>query len=130
MNRPKFLFPLVLASAALAELPIACNLNALTPPQRKELHEFSERLVRAVSGTRELSDGYGFQLNGGSVTVLDLAKGIDVWRKCCPFYEFQIELRGEDGALWLTLRGPKGVKEYFPVDAPQLAAKLPRHGSR
>ena len=113
-----------------AEVPIACNLNALTPAQRHELKVFSERIVSAVTGTRELDDGYGFRVDNTKISAVDLAGGIELWRKCCPFYEFQIDLRGEDGALWLTLRGRKGVKEYFPTDAPNLAAKLPKRSSR
>jgi hypothetical protein len=115
---------------AHAEVPIACNLNALTPAQRRELKQFSETMVNAVIATRETSDGYGFRVDTARLTAVDLAQGIELWRKCCPFYEFQIDLRGEDGSLWLTLHGRKGVKEYFPVDAPHLAAKLPKHGSR
>jgi hypothetical protein len=129
----KILFlPVVLTSAIVsqAEVPIACNLNALTPGQRLELKHFSDRVAHTVIGTREMDDGYGFQLNSASISAVDVAQGIEVWRKCCPFYEFRIDLSGEDGALWLSLRGRKGVKEYFPIDAPQLAAKLPRHGSR
>ena len=120
----------VFLTTSQAEVPIACNLNALTPAQRKELKIFSERVVSAVIGSREMDDGYGFGVDPTKVSVVDLAGGIELWRKCCPFYEFQIDLRGEDGALWLTLRGRKGVKEYFPIDAPTLAAKLPKHGSR
>ena len=120
----------VLLSAGHAEVPIACNLNALTVSQRRELKAFSDRVVSAVTGSREMNDGYGFRMDSSKVSVVDLAEGVELWRKCCPFYEFQIDLRGEDGALWLTLRGRKGVKEYFPIDAPNLAAKLPKHGSR
>jgi hypothetical protein len=111
-------------------VPIACNLNALTAAQRKELHRFGEQLVNAVIGSREMADGYGFQVDSARLSAVQLAECIELWRKCCPFYEFQIDLRGEDGALWLSLRGRKGVKEYFPVDAPNLAAKLPKHFSR
>ena len=111
-------------------VPIACNLNALTAEQRKELHRFGEQLVNAVIGSREMDDGYAFHVDSARLSAVQLAECIELWRKCCPFYEFQIDLRGEDGALWLSLRGRKGVKEYFPVDAPKLAAKLPKHLSR
>ena len=124
---------LTLAFGVQAEtkpVPIACNLNALTAEQRKELHRFGEQLVNAVIGSREMADGYGFQVDSARLSAVQLAECIELWRKCCPFYEFQIDLRGEDGALWLSLRGRKGVKEYFPVDAPLLAAKLQKHSSR
>ncbi|MCU1232459.1 MAG: hypothetical protein JWP63_426 [Candidatus Solibacter sp.] len=122
---------LLLAAFALqAEVPIACNLNALTPPQRQTLKSFSDRASHAVIDSRDLPDGYGFRFDSTQLSLTDVAAGVDLWRKCCPFYEFEIQLRGEGGSLWLNLRGRKGVKEYFPIDAPQLAAKLPKPSSR
>ena len=55
-----------------------------------------------------MDDGYGFQVDSAKISAVDLAEGIELWRKCCPFYEFQIDLRGEDGALWFSLRGRRG----------------------
>lgn len=122
----KFTLLLIAATLGLAqtaEVPIACNLKALSPVQRKELSRMGGQGVAAVVASKELPDGYAFQLN---LPVTEVARWIDLWRRCCPFYEFQVDLHGADGSIWLSLRGRPGVKEYFPIDAPRLAAKLKR----
>lgn len=106
---------------AYAQPPIACHLQALSAEQRKELRRLSARGVDAVVASKELPDGYSFQLQ---LPLTEVAQWVDLWRRCCPFYEFQVDVHGEDGSIWLSLRGRPGVKEYFPIDAPHLAAKL------
>jgi len=108
------------------EVPIACNLKALTASQRKELSRLGGVGVEAVVASKELPDGYSFQLDPARASLSDVAQWIDLWRRCCPFYEFQLDVHGADGTVWLSLRGRKGVKEYLPTDAPRLAAKLAR----
>jgi hypothetical protein len=55
-----------------------------------------------------------------------VAQWLELWRRCCPFYEFEIDFHAADAGLWLSVKGRPGVKEYLPVDAPHLAAKLPK----
>jgi hypothetical protein len=113
-----------LGLAQTQEVPIACNLGALTAAQRKELSRLGGQGVAAVVGSKELPDGYSFRLDTVKQSLTDIAQWVDLWRRCCPFYEFQVDVHGADGSTWLSLRGRKGVKEYFPIDAPKLAAKL------
>jgi hypothetical protein len=58
--------------------------------------------------------------------VVDVARWLDIWRRCCPFYEFRIDLHAADGGMWLSVTGRPGVKEFIPLDSPRLAAKLPK----
>jgi hypothetical protein len=104
--------------------PIACNLKALTSQQRKHLGELGEHVIAAITESRELNDGYAFRVDPSRATVVDVAQWLELWRLCCPFYEFQIELRAADASLWLSLKGRPGVKEYIPIDSPRLAAKI------
>ena len=57
---------------------------------------------------------------------MDVAQWLDVWRRCCPFYEFQIDFHAADARIWLSVKGRPGVKEYIPLDSPRLATKLPK----
>ena len=114
------------AVSAQSEPPIACNMRALNADQRKQLSAFGDQIAAAVVGTRDLPDGYSFHLDPARASVLDVARTLDLWRRCCPFYEFRVDLHAADGGMWLSVTGRPGVKEYFPVDAPKLAAKLPR----
>jgi hypothetical protein len=106
--------------------PIACNLKALTSEQRKQLREAGAHVIAAITASRKLKDGYAFRIDPKEASLLDVAQWLDVWRRCCPFYEFQIDLHAADASVWLSVKGRPGVKEYIPVDSPRLAAKLPK----
>ena len=106
--------------------PIACNLKTLTSEQRKQLGQVGEHVISAITASRELNDGYAFRVDPAKASLMDVAQWLDLWRRCCPFYEFQIDFHAADAGLWLSVKGRPGVKEYIPVDSPRLAAKLPK----
>ena len=106
--------------------PIACNMKALTSEQRKYLGQRGKLVISAVASARELSDGYAFHVDPAKATLMDVAQWLDLWRRCCPFYEFRIDYHAADGDVWLSVTGRPGVKEYLLLDSPRLAAKLPR----
>jgi hypothetical protein len=106
--------------------PIACNLKALTSDQRKQLGQIGQHVISAITASRELSDGYAFRIDPTKASLVDVAEWLDLWRRCCPFYEFQIDFHAADGSAWLSVKGRPGVKEYIPQDSPRLAAKLPK----
>lgn len=131
MNVKSVLLPSVLIASAWTLLadpvpPIACNLKALTSQQRKELNQLGEHVISAILLTRELSDGYAFQVDSGKASLVDVAEWLDVWRRCCPFYEFRIDFHAADATIWLAVKGRPGVKEFIPLDSPRLATKLPK----
>ena len=127
----KTLLVLLFIGGALAqtEPPIACNLKALTAAQRKELGVTGGHAIAAITSSRELADGYAFRIDPARASIVDVAQWLDLWRRCCPFYEFEIDLHAADGGMWLSVKGRPGVKEYIPVDSPRLASKLP-HAAR
>lgn len=91
-----------------------CNLNALSPTERARLKQFSGLLAAKIE-TKELPDGYAFRLQKG-VSIADLAEWVFLERKCCPFFDFEIELERNNGSLWLKLRGAEGVKQFMVSD--------------
>ena len=106
--------------------PIACNLKALTSEQRKELAQIGQKVIAAINTSRELKSGYVFRVDPAQASIVDVAKWLDLWRRCCPFYEFQVDFHAADGAVWLFVKGRPGVKEFIPIDVPQLRTKLPK----
>jgi hypothetical protein len=106
--------------------PIACNLKTLTSEQRTQLGKAGERVISAITASRELSDGYAFRIDPTKASLPDVAHWLDLWRRCCLFYEFQIDFHAADASVWLSVKGRPGVKEYIAVDSPRLAAKLPK----
>ena len=83
-------------------------------------------MISAIDSARELNDGYAFHVDPAKATLMDVAQWLDLWRRCCPFYEFRIDYHAADGDVWLSVTGRLGVKEYLPLDSPRLVAKLPR----
>jgi hypothetical protein len=106
--------------------PIACNMKALTSEQRNELGRDGEHVISAITSSRELPDGYAFRIDPAKASLVDVARWLDLWRRCCPFYEFRIDFHAADASVWLAVEGRQGVKEYIPMDVPRLAAKLPK----
>ena len=127
MKRPMMIFLLTAYSIAADTVPpIACNLKALTSEQRNELELLGGRAIAAIAESRDLKDGYAFRIDPAKESVVDVARWLDIWRRCCPFYEFRIDLHAADGGMWLSVTGRPGVKEFIPLDSPRLAAKLPK----
>ena len=131
MKIKTFLLAAVLAGGTYTILgdtvpPIACNLKALTAEQRKQLGRTGEHVISAITASRELNDGYTFRVDPAKASLMDVAQWLELWRRCCPFYEFQIDFHAADASVWLSVKGRPGVKEYIPVDSPRLAAKLPK----
>jgi len=90
-----------------------CNLKALSPPERERLHQLVEKLKAARMATRELTDGYAFRLQTEQISISELAEYVSSERKCCPFFDFEIEVQRDGGPLWLRLKGKEGVKEFM-----------------
>lgn len=105
--------------------PIACNMKALTSAQRGQLSQIGEHVIAAIAASRELPDGYAFRVDPRKASLAEVAQWLELWRLCCPFYEFQIDFHAADATIWLSVKGRPGVKEFIPLDSPRLAAKLP-----
>jgi len=131
MSTRKFFLAAILGAStsilpAATDPPIACNMKALTSEQRKSLGQRGELVISAIVSARELNDGYAFHVDPAKATLMDVAQWLDLWRRCCPFYEFRIDYHAADGDVWLSVTGRFGVKAYRPLGSPLLAAKLPR----
>jgi hypothetical protein len=132
MNKVLVVCAFALASAciSLAEAPFACNLKAFTPDQRVHWRQLIERVMSSVTEIRELKDGYALRVNTVEAPLADVAAWVELERKCCPFFDFQMDVHGEDGSLWLSLKGREGVKDFINVDFSLLHDKLQKHDAR
>jgi len=102
----------------MTDLPIACNLAALTPDQRHQHAALAAQLAEVIAAVEELPDGYAFRYQTDESTWATVTTWIEWERRCCPFLTFTLERAG-DGPVWLRLTGASGVKDF-------LAAQLPR----
>ena len=90
-----------------------CNLKALSVKERARHMLLILEIERARVETIELANGFAFRFQDGAVSLANLAEWVSAERKCCPFFDFEIELQGNNGPLWLKLRGKDGVKTFM-----------------
>ena len=117
-------FLVCFVSALDAETPFACNLRAFQPGERKQWRKLIEEMSSAVVEARELPDGYTLHVDSRRTSLVKLSEWAVLERKCCPFFDFELVLHGEDGSLWLNLRGRDGVKQFIREDFTLLRDRL------
>jgi len=109
---------------AVAEPRIACNLNVFTPGERTRHRALIALLKDAIAEQTELPDGYGLRLARDTISLAQLAEWATLESKCCPFFDFQLELGPQpDRPLWLRLRGGEGVKEFIHFEVAALSTR-------
>ena len=92
---------------------LTCNINGIPLQERARYGQLVEVLRHAIQKRRELPDGYAFQMDTKQIGTDQLAEWIELERKCCPFFGFEIRWTPQDGAVWLNLSGPEGVKDFI-----------------
>jgi len=98
------------------ESPFACDLTAIAPAQRDAHIATIKSLFGVVKSTRELPDGYAFELPNESDVLLKASEFISNERVCCPFFDFALEIEREGGPMWLSLKGRDGVKPFIMAE--------------
>jgi hypothetical protein len=101
------------AQAPVEATGFYCNLKAFTPAERARHEQLSKKLREARVEIKELSNGFAFRLQNEAVSLTELAEWVAGERKCCPFFDFGIDLQGDGGPLWLELKGNDGVKQFM-----------------
>ena len=95
------------------EIPIACDLDAISATDRPRYNELLVMLRPAAIGKRELPDGIAIQISTERMALAQVAEWISFERKCCPFLEFRIDVAPKSGPVWVSLTGRTGVKEFL-----------------
>src|SRR5438477_3342809 len=97
--------------------PLACNAFALSPEVRKRhFEELGPALLKLTKNTRELPDGYEFELPADNKTYQLLTEWAFQERLCCPFFDIDLRLNREGGPLRLRLTGRPGTKEFIKME--------------
>ena len=93
-----------------------CNIKALNPTERTHHKELTGRLIAARKDIVETEKGYEFQFTPGSVSLAELADWVAGEGKCCPFFDFHIDLEHRGNLLCLRLTGEEGIKPFIRVE--------------
>src|SRR5215475_4323822 len=80
-----------------------CNAKALTSEERAHHKQLSEK-------------GYEFRFRPQDVTLAELAGWVAAESKCCPFFDFHIDLEDEGKLICLRLTGEEGEKKFMRTE--------------
>ena len=95
------------------ESPLACDLTAISATDRPRYNELRRMLAASALAKRDLPNGIAIQIAPDKITLPQLAEWISIERKCCPFFNFKIDVPPNSAPISLTLTGPPGVKEFL-----------------
>jgi hypothetical protein len=90
----------------------ACDMNALTPDQRRRHGELAMMLRPAVVEFIELPNGYAARVSAGMDP--EITEFCRLERLCCPF--FDLDLQQDDGASLLSITGPGDIKPFIRAE--------------
>jgi hypothetical protein len=90
-----------------------CNIAALTPTERARHTWLTAKLMAARKEIVESPKGYEFQFSPSDVTLAELAEWVVAEAKCCPFFDFHLDLENEGKQLCLRLTGDEGIKAFI-----------------
>ena len=90
-----------------------CNIKALSIEERARHKELTEKLLAARNETIETEKGYEFQYRPDKVTMAEVAEWVVAESKCCPFFDFHIDLENQGRLVCLRLTGSEGIKDFI-----------------
>jgi hypothetical protein len=90
-----------------------CNSKALSIEERARHKQLTEKLLAARNETIETEKGYEFQYRPDKVTIAEVAEWVVAESKCCPFFDFHIDLENQGRLVCLRLTGSEGIKDFM-----------------
>jgi hypothetical protein len=90
-----------------------CNIKALSSTERARHKELTEKLLAARNRTFETAKGYEFQYTPDKVSIAEVGEWVVLESKCCPFFDFHIDLENQGRLVCLRLTGSDGIKAFI-----------------
>lgn len=94
-----------------SSIALACVLDAIPSEEREEHGKRAETVLRSITATRELDDGYAWTISLDQLVLV--AEFVSRERLCCPFFRFEMVVPPQAEALELRLTGGEGVKAFI-----------------
>ncbi len=93
-----------------------CNIKALNAEERAHHKQLGEKLMAAGKEIVETEKGYEFQYSPSDISLAEMADWVSAESKCCPFFDFHIDLEHERKLLCLRLTGEEGIKAFIRAE--------------
>ena len=100
----------------MSNVPLACNMSVFTPAQREAHIQTTTELIQGVQRVRDIENGYEFRFPNETHFISKIAEFISNERLCCPFLEFNLNVRSDDEPVSLSLTGPIGTQEFLRAE--------------
>ena len=102
------------AHDAGAKESYSCNMSTMTQEELAHYHELASGLKASVQEIKELKNGFAFKLPADA--VVPVSQWIAYERKCCPFFDFALEIPKDSGPVWLRITGERGIKDFIRTE--------------
>lgn len=93
-----------------------CNTKALNPTERASHKRLTEKLIAVRREIVERDKGYEFQFSPSEVSLAELSEWVAAEGKCCPFFDFHLDLERQGSLLCLRLTGDEGIKPFIVAE--------------
>jgi hypothetical protein len=93
-----------------------CNTKALSAAERTHHTELTAKLLAKRTRVVEAEKGYEFHYSSADVSLMELADWAGAESKCCPFFDFHVDLEKEGTQMCLRLTGEEGVKAFIRAE--------------
>ena len=103
----------VQGGVVLVEERYFCNVKAPNAGERKRHEELTQKLLAKRRDTAEIEKGYEFQYAPEDVSVAEVAEWVVAESKCCPFFDFHIDLEKQGRLVCLRLTGGTNIKAFI-----------------
>jgi hypothetical protein len=104
------------APAATEESKFYCNISALNSGERAHHQQLTAKIIAVRNEIVETPRGYEFQFSPSSISIAELADWVAAEGKCCPFFNFHIDLEKKGNLLCLGLTGEEGIKSVIRTE--------------
>jgi hypothetical protein len=98
--------------------PVACCLENFTAEEARRHHELTRKLGENIVSSQRLVNGYTFRLKD-SFSLTTLSEWIELERRCCAFFTFEIQVAGANPGIQLTVTGPPQAAELIQTFVPE-----------
>ena len=95
-----------------------CNTKALTPAERVHHKQLTDRIIATRREIVETEKGYEFQFTPADISLAELADWVAIESKCCPFFDFHLDLEQVGTLLCLRITGEEGIKPFIRTEFP------------
>jgi hypothetical protein len=107
---------------------IHCNLSALSKAERARDAELVVSLRETLHERKELPDGYAYRFEPAAFK--EVSEWLQIVAKCCQPLTYDIALSPQPGgALWVTVTGQRGAKEFIELEFSHLTERLSPAGA-